>query len=478
MKNKKEERRNKKRGRSLMSVLCLAVTVMLLVMGSFMTGCKPKTKGPEDPGPIVPVVDDSPDDIQYMIWQLTNTHQTAVEYYVQEMKILYGENDPASKRVYGFGMVGPMLLNQSIEQMQEVINIGFDLAERYNVPVYFQIDDQNNYTTLFGDDADIHFYEDPMMCEWIDFPEPGEAYGGEQYGRPPRYWFDWGSWMYAPAAPNFESPGYKKLLRRNITEGVLRPLTQRYAKLLAQDKGWLFAGLAAGWETHIKYQANGGPMASMPVASNGEVMQEFESRQFGYGALHALGYTRRSIRREAEEKGLRETEMIEGILYDVIANHILSMCKLYAGAGLARHKIFTHIVSLSSSSMFTTSTFAPPIWTAVNEYSVAGYTMSPVSCPFDLDVINKEINKKIPGRNEFAVTEGYCAGYREEHEAEAYFKEFYGGNCRLLTAFGYTDKTVTFAFNRSPNFGFVKAFNRWKDGEILPGFVWSERGAE
>lgn len=102
-------------------------------------------------------------DDKYITMVFTNTHYEEVESYAPEMKYLLGENDPSTGRMYAAGYIGPMLLTQSIEQMQEEVNMAFDMAEKFNIPVYFQLDDINNYTTLFGGGAEVKYWEDPSM---------------------------------------------------------------------------------------------------------------------------------------------------------------------------------------------------------------------------------------------------------------------------------------------------------------------------
>ena len=58
-------------------------------------------------------------DDKYITMVFTNTHYEEVESYAPEMKYLLGENDPSTGRMYAAGYIGPMLLTQSIEQMQE-----------------------------------------------------------------------------------------------------------------------------------------------------------------------------------------------------------------------------------------------------------------------------------------------------------------------------------------------------------------------
>ena len=84
------------------------------------------------------------DDPQYVVFMVTNVHYMNLEPYVKQMVELHGEITPDSKRMYAFGVIGPMCLTQSVEQMNEEVNHVFSLAEKYKVPVYFQMDDCTN----------------------------------------------------------------------------------------------------------------------------------------------------------------------------------------------------------------------------------------------------------------------------------------------------------------------------------------------
>jgi hypothetical protein len=440
---------------------------MVLAILSPALVCMGCTSGGNLPAP---TIEEPP--VRYITLMYTNKRHEEVRAYVKEMEYLHGTIDPDSDRMYAFGVVGPMLLTQSVEEMAEQIHACFDIAEHYNIPVYFQLDDCNNYSTYFGAGAPVKYYEHPSMCEWIAFPEEGEEYGGERaYGELPLFWFNWGRWMAAKPFPNFASPELRALVTENLQIGVLKPLMERYEKLLAEDKGYLFAGMAIGWETHIPDYSPHNNLLNMDPdnppkdARTGLVMRPWEFAQYGYGALTSLGYDQAKLDAEAEQMGITSQERMREILYGVIHDYSRLLAKTCYEAGVPRHKIYTHIVSYSSYSGHE-STFTPPIWCAVNEYSIPGFTMSPVTCKYDLPTLKRGIFEADPEMPYFANAEGYAAGVNEEDAAAAYFKELFDAGALNITAFAYGDPpTQYFTFQRTLDFGYNVALRKWLNHE-------------
>ncbi len=418
------------------------------------------------------VYEDNRDD-RYIVMVFTNTHYEEVESYAAEMRVLLGENDPSTGRMYAAGYIGPMLLTQSIEQMQREVNMAFDMAEKFNIPVYFQLDDINNYTTLFGSGAEVKYWEDPSMCEWIAFPEEGEEYGGQNaYGELPRFWYNWGSWRVANPVPNFASPAFRELIVNNLKEGFLKPLNERYNQLKKDGKAYLFAGCAVGWETHIPDYTSDNRLLNLSVNnlprdySTGVPMHEWELAQYGYGALHSLGYDQEKLDAEAAEQGITSKQHMKNILFQVIHDYTEMLAKTVYEAGVPRNKIFTHTVS-ARTTLGNDCTFYPPIWTAVNDYSTPGYTMSPVTCKYDMNTMKKELYEADPNFNEFACAEGYAAGLDTVEKCDAYFQEMFSNGARIVTAFGYPDVGVpVFEFRRDPDFPYIISTNNWLRGDL------------
>lgn len=418
-------------------------------------------------------VDDRDD--KYVVLMLTNKHWEEGVEYMQTMKNLYGETDPATGRLYAAGFIGPMLLTQSVTEMKKQVNDVFDAAEKYNVPVYFQLDDCNNYSTLFGSGATTKFYEDPEMCEWVDFPAEGESYGGERYGMLPRFWFNWSVWTYSQAFPNFASQKLRDFVVANLKEGFIKPMKARYEKLIKAGKAYLYAGCAVGWETHIPDYSVSNTMLNMSPSTppkdvlTGNTMQAFEFAQYGYGALHSLGYDRAKLESEAAALSKDVNVYIKEILFGVIHDYTELLAKTVCDAGVPQRKIFTHTVGHHSTKPESSNycTFFPPMWVAVNDYSTPGYTMSPVTCPYNLNNAVARIKAADPEQDNLAIAEGYAAGFDTVAKAETYFTETFGAGGRLITAFGFGDTgSRLFPFELTNDFPYTVALNSWLDGDI------------
>jgi len=417
----------------------------------------------------------TPAEERYIVFFLTNTSVDQADSenigrdanpaytFVGELPQIFGAITADAPYKYAFGLSGPMLLTQSVQQMQYQVNKAFDIAEKYNVPVYFQLDDINNYTVEFGSDANPKFYENPSWCEWVAFPGAGETWGGQANGRLPYYWFNWGNWMHAKAFPNLQSPGFRAFVKSQLENGVLPVLNTRYNQLKTKGKAYLFAGMAIGWETHIPdYSAdntlyNVNP-AALPVNANlGDQMQPWEAGKLGYAALHTLGYTAYDKER----------------LYQVIHDYSELLAKTVYDSGIPREKIFSHIVGIKSAHPNLSTTFAPPIWTAVNDYSIPGFTLSPVSCPYNLNTLKAEINLADAQQANFANVEGYSIGVNGSFaQADAYFGDMFGHGAAMVAVFGWGREPATsdFAVSHSPASPFVQAAKKWLGKEVK---VWS-----
>lgn len=447
------------------ALLCLAI-VLGLSSFSFSACGNSEEKGEKTDMP--KMTDTTPDDVQYVVFMVTNVYYERLESYVREMVELHGEIDPSSKRMYAFGVVGPMCITQSVEQMRDEVNFVFELAERYNVPVFFQMDDCTNYSTAFGDEATIDdegnkYYTDPEMCEWVAFPEEGEEWGGQSYGMLPRWHCGWGSQTYATTGgfPCFNSEKYLRWFSSQVREGFLKPLTENYERLIAANKGYLFAGVNTGWETQIPDYSE----------STAESMEDFERAQYGMHALYNLGYTKKTLKMEAADKHMTVAALQKEILYGVIADYIEYTCKLFFDAGIGRHKIFSHIVSLSSATgKFTTEHM--PTWVCINDYCTPGWTMSPKTCQYNLDTLERELGER--GRSEYVNAEGY-AHYDDVPMCRAYFEESLGGNARLITVFGYDQSSGQYGYRKDADFYFVKVVREWLSKQLCPDYTWQTR---
>ena len=412
---------------------------------------------------------------KYVIIQYTDTYyETVNAQAAMELPFLFGKNDEKSGRLVGAGFIGPMLLNWTIEQMQACINDAFDMAEKYNIPVYFQVDDCNSYADFLGsigDGDEIKYWEHPDMCEWTSFPEEGEEWGGQKraleykaqtgndlpYGGLPRFWFNWGNWLVAKPFPNFASPTLQELVVNNLKEGVLKPLTKRYNRLKKKDKAYLFAGIAIGWETHVPDTSNYKGQTIVNHWNNNEVMREDEQGRYGYAALTSLGYDQKRLETVAALEGVTVDEKMDSLLWQTIHDYTRLLAKTTYDAGLPKEKIYSHIVSITTAPNVKPSSSWPPIWTAVNEYCTPGFTMNRQSCPYDIAELKRQIQEVIPTQERYGLVEGYDWSYTENlDDAENYLKEIFGSGSHIITCFGWPSSVKNYK-NR-----YVQAVKNWK----------------
>ncbi len=403
---------------------------------------------------------------RYIVFFLTNTSISQARSFnmgkdadtrynfIEEIPHIFGEIDPAGPYKYAFGIAGPMLLTQSVAEMQDEIRLAFNAAEKYNVPVYFQLDDCNNYTTQFGSGALPKFYENPDWCEWVSFPVFSETWGGESNGRLPYYWFNWGRWMHASSFPCFQSEGLRNFVVRQMKEGVLNPLNERLDALRKAGKEYLFAGMAIGWETHIPDYSTGNTVLNINpsdllvnVLAN-DRMQPWEAARYGYHSLSIL------------DKASYDLET----LYDVIHDYSELLARTAYDSGIPKEKIYSHMVGFMSARTDLRTTFAPPVRAAVNAYCTPGYTLSPVTCPYNLDTLVNEIRKADSDQDEFACAEGYDRGVNGSFaQADSYFDSMFGHGAALVTVFGWGIEAADspFAVSHSPDSPFVQAAAKW-----------------
>jgi hypothetical protein len=413
-------------------------------------------------------VDPYPSDLEnrYIVFFLTNTSIDQADNqnsgkdadsrysFVGELPQIFGTIEKDKPYKYAYGIPGPMLLTQSTDEMQYQINKAFDIAEKYNVPVYFQLDDCNNYTTEFGQGATPKYYENPEWCEWTSFLKINEEWGGQLNGRLPYFWFNWGSWMHAKAFPCFQSQGFRDFVSNQLKKGVLDPLKKRYEKLCNEEREYLFAGIAVGWETHIPDYSTRNSILNvnpqnLPVnILAGDQMRIWEASEYGYNSLSLLGYKEYNLQ----------------ALYKVIHDYTEMMAKTVYESGIPKVKIFTHTVGFMSLSTYLQTTFAPPIWAAVNGYSIPGFTLSPVTCRYDLVTLKSEISKADKNQTHYACAEGYGRGVDGKFDqADSYFDSLFGKGAALVTVFGWgrEPSISNFAVSHSKNSPFVLAAKKW-----------------
>lgn len=128
--------------------------------------------------------------------------------------------------------LGPISFDHTDAEARQIIDDGFAIALAENVAVGFHIDDSmfwSNRTDLI---------EDPANVEWTDFS--GTLSTGLRL-----------DWAHPPARMCFNAPKIQAEVTRRAGDVIGAEIVSQLAILKAQGKEYLFAGVIAGWESHM-----------------------------------------------------------------------------------------------------------------------------------------------------------------------------------------------------------------------------------
>lgn len=134
-------------------------------------------------------------------------------------------------------ILGPVAFDHSDAEVRQIIDDGFDIALSENVAVGFHLDDAMFWRKR-GD-----LINDPANIEWTDFD-----------GRPAKGLFL--EWAHPPARMVFNSPTIRTEVTRRARDVIGARIAAHVANLRAQGKENLFAGVIAGWESHMGQDIN------------------------------------------------------------------------------------------------------------------------------------------------------------------------------------------------------------------------------
>src|SRR3989344_117048 len=221
-----------------------------------------------------------------------------LEQQVGSMVGVIGERGDHESTQLGF-VVGPLVFDMTDVELRRAINDAFAVAIEKDVAVGFHIDDSMfwiNRKDLWSDKSNV---------EWSDWQGTtvkhriiGWAAGGGPYLAPPMC---------------YNSPAIKAEATRIGRDVIGAEIKKGIDHLNSLGKGYLFAGVIAGWETRMQDDSN------PPVF-------------YGYCALHNLGYS--------AAKPPTDTDLA---LQGVVSDWIVLWGKALIDAGISQDKVFTHI---------------------------------------------------------------------------------------------------------------------------------------
>lgn len=356
---------------------------------------------------------------------------------------------PDSQRQVGWGTM-LFTLRTPVEGLRKQVEDACDITEKTGYPLLLHFDDWN-----FPPDS-----HDPDWVEWTGFPKPGETHGPLVRRR----WLNWGSWNVTGPPPDFESPKFRAFMRKQVGEGIVKPLAERVRKWRAEGKGYLFAGLVDGWETgyySMLTAPNPRPTARETFIPNGPMVtfEDSEVVNTGYAALTHRGYTAEKLAAEAKAKGISKLALFHELMSSVVHDYVEYVSQICADGGIPRDRIYTHLAgmgTLAPPQVVIRDGRLLPVWVAINPYSRPGLTMtsqwaSPEKVVADLHAA---------GRKEWGAVElEVTPQFRSEKDVLGQLDSLSAEGARVMCLFGWSDPgTSLFAVKGS---GAPAAIRRW-----------------
>ena len=245
---------------------------------------------------------------------------------------LEGLRGDGKTRHLGFAW-GPLTLDQTDDELREIIREAFRIADEKEVAVALHIDD----SMFWRRRSDL--WKDPRNVEWTDWQ--GTVH-------PQRYV----GWVSGPKlAPQmcYNSPTLRKEISRIAREVIGAEVSKGIAVLKGKRKDHLFAGVIAGWETHLAdFSTYGGEDPHLVE----QMKRDGSPRlRIGYNALANLGFSQANPPKDIQRE-----------LDKVVHDWAEFWAKELNQAGIPKDRIYTHFASNSCD------------WKAFNAYSRPGFS--------------------------------------------------------------------------------------------------------
>ncbi|MGC8641341.1 MAG: hypothetical protein ACP5XB_15865, partial [Isosphaeraceae bacterium] len=250
-------------------------------------------------------------------------------------------------RLLGFGLPNPTFELEA--QLPSRIRGAFAAAREHDMAVMLHFD------------FHLAWKNRPDLWNWFDPNKPGydpnnkdnvEWHGWDGPPNKVRY-IDHG--VLERVAPNmcFTSKKVRAEVTRIVSKIIGPVLREEIAKLKAEDKEALFAGVLVGLEPAIDDY-------SQPNAEVAKLMKEdgVPATPLGYRALLDRGFSAN-----------KPPDDFRKALAQVIQETIAFWCEQFVAAGMPSEKLYPHVAAPAPIEMTNA-----PIWTAFNKYSRPGWT--------------------------------------------------------------------------------------------------------
>jgi hypothetical protein len=206
-------------------------------------------------------------------------------------------------------MLGPIAFDHTDAEVRQIIEDGFAIAAAEGIAVGFHLDD----SMFWSRRTDL--ITDPDNVEWTDFS--GSRSSGLLL-----------NWASPPARMVFNAPRIRAEVTRRARDVIGAAIASHVARLRAAGKEWQFAGVIAGWETHMGQDA---------VTKSRVGFHALSNRGFGPG---------------------RPPADVNAEIASIVGEFIGLWTSGLAQAGIDRTRIYTHVAFVSRAYFATLS--APP----------------------------------------------------------------------------------------------------------------------
>ena len=258
-----------------------------------------------------------------------------------------GMKGDGKTRILGFGLPNPTF--ELEEQLPGRIRSAFAAAREHDMAVMLHFD------------FHLAWKNRPDLWNWFDPDKPG-------YDPNNKYNVEWHGWDGPPNKVRYLNHGVLERLPPNmcftskrtraevtrIVSKVIGPvLREEIAKLKAEGKEALFAGVLVGLEPSIDDYSKPNPEVTKMMKEDG-----VPATPLGYRALLDRGFS-----------ADHPPDDFRKALAKIIQETIAFWCEQFVDAGIPAEKLYPHVAAPAPIEMTNA-----PIWTAFNKYSRPGWT--------------------------------------------------------------------------------------------------------
>lgn len=337
------------------------------------------------------------------------------------------------KRHIGF-ILGPIVFDNTDEDVRQLISSGFDIALKTGVAVGFHIDD-----SMF----------------WARMTELNTSANIE--------WLDWSGTPNTGRLLPWTSPPVKMMPQlcinsKDVKDAVIKraaiigaEVTKGIVKLHAVGKDDLFAGVIAGWETYIGRDYDTG-------------------RYLGYCALTNAGYSAKNSPSEIDEGRAAITAEFVELWASSLVKSGIPIGKVYSHTTFMPKTIYDFARSHNPNGMFGSylenSNFSRPS-TAFCPSCVPGFSTYPQAAL--LDEWRTELGKH--GNPPWVSSEGTAINLQAANQIldmEPYLGDMFNHGAVLVNLFGWGVGDSNFPFRKATeNAAAIGAYQKFIRGETL-----------